>query len=433
MPAGRLVRSQRFLPSPRHCAGSFSRPVRRSRWRLREFYVVVDAAVSRVEFEVGSGTAVPTQLVLVPMLFALPASWVPLCAAAGYVLGHVLRRRPPPPGRAGRRAPLVLVVRRRPRARLRRRRRAAATFAAWPSSSRPSRRRSGATSSPPSSWSASSPDAARAILPFLAWVYLVDRRSPRSASWPPSPPPDPALAVLVLPLAGLLALFAARAPPRIDQDGRDAPGVRRARRSCSATSSRPTTRTPARTPRASSRSWTASAESSSSSRPDRDRAKLTALLHDVGKIASRRRSSTSRAADARGAGHHRDPHRRGRAILERVGGVLGEVGPPRPLLPRALGRQRLPGRPGGRGDPAGRPHRLRLRRLQRDDHRSLVPRRAPPAEASPSCAAAPAPSSTPRSSTRSSARSAKSCLGKPAAPPGSRPRRALLSAERGRR
>ena len=36
------------------------------------------AAVSRVEFEVGSGAGVPTQLVLVPMLFILPAATVPL-------------------------------------------------------------------------------------------------------------------------------------------------------------------------------------------------------------------------------------------------------------------------------------------------------------------------------------------------------------------
>ena len=45
------------------------------------------AVLSRVEFEVGPGSAVPIQLVFVPMLFALPVSVVPLCVAAGYVLG----------------------------------------------------------------------------------------------------------------------------------------------------------------------------------------------------------------------------------------------------------------------------------------------------------------------------------------------------------
>jgi diguanylate cyclase (GGDEF)-like protein/putative nucleotidyltransferase with HDIG domain len=48
------------------------------------------AAVSRVEFELGPGSAVPTQLVLVPMLFLVPVSAVPLCVAAGYVLGLLI-------------------------------------------------------------------------------------------------------------------------------------------------------------------------------------------------------------------------------------------------------------------------------------------------------------------------------------------------------
>jgi diguanylate cyclase (GGDEF)-like protein len=47
------------------------------------------ALLSRVELEVGPGSAVPTQLVFVPMLFALPLSLVPLCVAGGYVLGAV--------------------------------------------------------------------------------------------------------------------------------------------------------------------------------------------------------------------------------------------------------------------------------------------------------------------------------------------------------
>jgi diguanylate cyclase (GGDEF)-like protein len=47
------------------------------------------ALLSRVELEVGPGSAVPTQLVFVPMLFALPLPLVPLCVAAGYVLGAI--------------------------------------------------------------------------------------------------------------------------------------------------------------------------------------------------------------------------------------------------------------------------------------------------------------------------------------------------------
>jgi diguanylate cyclase (GGDEF)-like protein len=45
------------------------------------------ALASRVEFEVGPGSAVPIQLVFVPMLFVLPLPAVPLCVAAGYLLG----------------------------------------------------------------------------------------------------------------------------------------------------------------------------------------------------------------------------------------------------------------------------------------------------------------------------------------------------------
>src|SRR4051794_8376861 len=58
-------------------------------WPAVALLVVAYAAVSRVEFEVGSGAAVPTQLVFVPMLLLLPPTVVPLAVAAGYVLGGV--------------------------------------------------------------------------------------------------------------------------------------------------------------------------------------------------------------------------------------------------------------------------------------------------------------------------------------------------------
>jgi HD-GYP domain-containing protein (c-di-GMP phosphodiesterase class II) len=45
-------------------------------------------AVSRVTFEVGNGWVYATQLVTVPMLFALPPRDVPLLVAAGYLLGE---------------------------------------------------------------------------------------------------------------------------------------------------------------------------------------------------------------------------------------------------------------------------------------------------------------------------------------------------------
>ncbi|MGH2998999.1 MAG: hypothetical protein ACRDNM_06845, partial [Gaiellaceae bacterium] len=61
--------------------------------------VLAYAAVSRVSFEVGNGWVFATQLVLVPMLFALPPRDVPLLVAAGYLLGEV-------PGMARGRVPL---------------------------------------------------------------------------------------------------------------------------------------------------------------------------------------------------------------------------------------------------------------------------------------------------------------------------------------
>jgi HD-GYP domain-containing protein (c-di-GMP phosphodiesterase class II) len=57
------------------------------------------AVASRIDFEVGAGSAVPTELVLVPMLFLLPASAVPAAVAGGLLLGggvdHVRRRLHP--------------------------------------------------------------------------------------------------------------------------------------------------------------------------------------------------------------------------------------------------------------------------------------------------------------------------------------------------
>jgi HD-GYP domain-containing protein (c-di-GMP phosphodiesterase class II) len=44
------------------------------------------AAAFRLEFEIGSGTAVPTELFFVPMLFLLPSGWVPLAVGAGVLL-----------------------------------------------------------------------------------------------------------------------------------------------------------------------------------------------------------------------------------------------------------------------------------------------------------------------------------------------------------
>ena len=67
-------------------------------WSAALFLVVLYAAVSRVQFEIGTGAAIPTQLVLVPMLFSVPIGTVPALAAAGLLAGDLrrpLRRRSP--------------------------------------------------------------------------------------------------------------------------------------------------------------------------------------------------------------------------------------------------------------------------------------------------------------------------------------------------
>jgi HD-GYP domain-containing protein (c-di-GMP phosphodiesterase class II) len=51
--------------------------------------VCVYALAFRLDFEIGTGSAVPTQLVLVPMLFVLPTGIVPIAVAAGVTLGSL--------------------------------------------------------------------------------------------------------------------------------------------------------------------------------------------------------------------------------------------------------------------------------------------------------------------------------------------------------
>jgi HD-GYP domain-containing protein (c-di-GMP phosphodiesterase class II) len=47
------------------------------------------ALALRVQFEIGLGYAVPTQLIFVPMLFLLPTGWVPLLVATGIAVAYL--------------------------------------------------------------------------------------------------------------------------------------------------------------------------------------------------------------------------------------------------------------------------------------------------------------------------------------------------------
>jgi HD-GYP domain-containing protein (c-di-GMP phosphodiesterase class II) len=69
-------------------------------------FAVLYAVVSRVTFEIGVGSAIPTQLVLVPMLFALPIGAVPAVVAFGLVL-QTLADRPWPLRNPARVLPLM--------------------------------------------------------------------------------------------------------------------------------------------------------------------------------------------------------------------------------------------------------------------------------------------------------------------------------------
>jgi HD-GYP domain-containing protein (c-di-GMP phosphodiesterase class II) len=52
-------------------------------------FVLLYGVLSRVEFDVAAGYGIPTQLALIPMLYALPPGWVPIVIAVGMVLGKL--------------------------------------------------------------------------------------------------------------------------------------------------------------------------------------------------------------------------------------------------------------------------------------------------------------------------------------------------------
>jgi diguanylate cyclase (GGDEF)-like protein len=80
-----------FLVAASACAALVSSPTDFSPW-VAVLTLALYAPVSQIEFEIGPGTVVPTELVLVPMLFVLPPQWVPLLVAGGLVLGGILER-----------------------------------------------------------------------------------------------------------------------------------------------------------------------------------------------------------------------------------------------------------------------------------------------------------------------------------------------------
>lgn len=62
-----------------------------SPWRIAFFFALY-AVVARVSFELGSGKVIPTELVLVPMLFLVPLGAVPLIVAGAMILASFADR-----------------------------------------------------------------------------------------------------------------------------------------------------------------------------------------------------------------------------------------------------------------------------------------------------------------------------------------------------
>lgn len=86
-----LLLAAAFLGAALACAVFIPEQRSASSWAIALF-VAVYAVTSQIEFEVGPGSAVPTVLVLVPMLFVLPVGAVPLVAASGLLLGGLAER-----------------------------------------------------------------------------------------------------------------------------------------------------------------------------------------------------------------------------------------------------------------------------------------------------------------------------------------------------
>ena len=118
-----------------------------------------------------------------------------------------------------------------------------------------------------------------------------------------------------------------RAPPARRGPGRAQQRVPRHRAACSATSSRPTTATPASTRAASSSSRSTSAAGSASTRTSLRNLEFGALLHDVGKVAIPKEIINKPGK--------LDPHEweiikthtvEGQRMLDQVGGFMSDVG-----------------------------------------------------------------------------------------------------------
>jgi HD-GYP domain-containing protein (c-di-GMP phosphodiesterase class II) len=176
------------------------------------------ALVARVEFEFGTGAALPSELVLIPMLFVLPLSVVPVCVAAALLAAHLR-------GRALLDRTLLLLISSwhtvgpvlvlglafGPNDRTLR-------WSEWPiyALALLAQFAFDLTSTSLRDWFGLGVSA-RPRLRFMAWVYAVDATlAPVGLVFAFVAADRPYLVALVLPLVGLLKLFAREREQRID-------------------------------------------------------------------------------------------------------------------------------------------------------------------------------------------------------------------------
>jgi diguanylate cyclase (GGDEF)-like protein len=183
-------------------------------------FILGYAVVSRVEFEVGTGSAVPTELLFVPMLFALPTPIVPLCVASGYLLGASTDYAT---GRVHPQRFLVLLCSCwyavGPVLALSLARAGPPSLADWPIYLAALAAQFGLdlASSAAREWFAFG-NSPRSLLPFFAWVYAVDTLLAPIGLVASFAGAQMGFAfLLVLPLVGLLALLAHDRRARIDR------------------------------------------------------------------------------------------------------------------------------------------------------------------------------------------------------------------------
>lgn len=188
-----------------------------SGWRAL-FFLALYTVAAGVEFEIGNGIAVPTQIVLVPMLFELPLGLVPAVCALGFVidsfagrpwaLRNPLRALPSIASAAHTFGPVIVL--------------AAANglplrWSAWPVYLGALAAQFGFDIVANLIGSAGEDVTPRALLRFVSYAYTVDSAlAPLGLALAFASRSHPYVAAIALPLILLLRMFAAERSRRID-------------------------------------------------------------------------------------------------------------------------------------------------------------------------------------------------------------------------